>query len=90
MRTLIILILIYIAYRLIKRTFYKIPHVEEHHGTHAPGAEGGAAGEEDMALDPVCGSYVPLSTAITADFEGRKKYFCSPECRDKFIASLEK
>lgn len=39
---------------------------------------------EDMVLDPVCGSYVPISAALRADKGGRTVYFCSEECRERF------
>lgn len=90
MRTIIFLILLYIAYRVLKRVFYKIPHPSEHHD-HPP--DMGAGGEasppaEETAQDPVCGSFVPLSTAYTVEEGGGRKYFCSPECRDKYKATV--
>lgn len=39
---------------------------------------------EEMVLDPVCGSYVPISSAIAATDGGKTVYFCSEECRDRF------
>lgn len=39
---------------------------------------------EEMALDPVCGSYVPLSAAVKASEGGRTVYFCSEECRGRY------
>ena len=39
---------------------------------------------EEMALDPVCGSYVPLSAAIRSTIGGKTVYFCSDDCREKF------
>lgn len=38
---------------------------------------------EDMVLDPVCNSYIPVSSALSSDGE----HFCGEECRDKFRAS---
>ena len=36
-------------------------------------------------LDPVCGMHVTENTAMaTANHDGEKFYFCSPECRDQF------
>lgn len=90
MRTIIILILVYLVYRVIKGMLYRIPHTSGH--PHAGGGQAGVGGadQEDMALDPVCGSYVPVSTALTADVKGERKYFCSRECRDKHLASFDK
>lgn len=43
--------------------------------------------EEAMMVDPVCGMEVAMGEgAITAEHEGKTYYFCSEECRDKFMA----
>ncbi len=39
-----------------------------------------------MAIDPICGMEVDEKTALSAEYEGKKYYFCSPGCRDKFLA----
>src|SRR5512136_2655374 len=39
-----------------------------------------------MAIDPICGMEVDEKTALRVEFEGKKYYFCSPGCRDKFLA----
>ena len=39
---------------------------------------------EEMKQDPVCGTYVPASLALTATRKGATVYFCSSACRDKF------
>jgi uncharacterized protein len=39
---------------------------------------------EEMKQDPVCGTYVPASLAITTTRDGETVYFCSAACRDKF------
>jgi YHS domain-containing protein len=41
---------------------------------------------EEMVQDPVCGTWVPLGQAVPLDVKREKHYFCSPECRDKFLA----
>lgn len=38
---------------------------------------------EEMVLDQVCGSYVPISAAIVSNKDGKTAYFCSEECRDR-------
>lgn len=35
--------------------------------------------------DPACGIYVAEELAVTAPVAGEKRYFCSPECRDRFL-----
>ncbi len=39
---------------------------------------------EEMVLDPVCSSYVPLSVAIKKGVGAKTVYFCSKECCDKY------
>src|SRR4030042_2488003 len=39
-----------------------------------------------MAIDPICGMEVDENTALKAEHEGKTYYFCSPGCRDKFLA----
>jgi len=40
---------------------------------------------EDLVEDPCCRTYVPKSSAYTADIDGRKTYFCSRDCYLKYI-----
>jgi len=39
---------------------------------------------EEMKQDPVCGTYVPASLAVTTVHKGTTLYFCSSACRDTF------
>jgi Cu+-exporting ATPase len=39
-----------------------------------------------MAIDPICGMEVDEKTALNVEYEGKKYYFYSPGCRDKFLA----
>lgn len=38
------------------------------------------------AIDPICGMTVDTSTALHAERDGETSYFCSEECRKKFVA----
>jgi Cu+-exporting ATPase len=40
---------------------------------------------ETKAKDPVCGMLVNLSAASSAIHDGHTYFFCSPECRAKFL-----
>jgi len=40
---------------------------------------------EEMVQDPVCGMWVPISQALSLPGEKETRYFCSAECRDKFL-----
>jgi YHS domain-containing protein len=39
----------------------------------------------ELKKDPVCGTYVSTSVAVTCNVKGEAVYFCSNECRDKFV-----
>ncbi len=41
--------------------------------------------EETVLVDPVCGKTVTAESEWTAEYEGATFYFCSEDCRDKFI-----
>ena len=41
--------------------------------------------EEAALIDPVCGMTVTEDSEWTAEYEGVTFYFCSEDCRDKFI-----
>ena len=38
-----------------------------------------------MAIDPVCHMEVDEKTALSAEKDGRRYYFCSPGCRGTFL-----
>ncbi len=44
----------------------------------------------DMVKDPVCGAYVSLDQEIRIRDGEQIHRFCSYECRDKYLAQLEK
>ena len=41
-----------------------------------------------MIKDPVCGMEVVKASA-TATHEGKKYYFCTAACKDRFVKNLE-
>jgi len=48
----------------------------------APAHEKSAEGET-MVKDPVCGTYLPRSDALTGTVSGETRYYCSQECRER-------
>ncbi|MFQ6083088.1 MAG: YHS domain-containing protein [Candidatus Aminicenantia bacterium] len=38
-----------------------------------------------MVKDEICNTYLPKEEAIEVNFQGRKYYFCSDTCRQKFL-----
>jgi YHS domain-containing protein len=45
-----------------------------------------AATTGELKKDPVCGTYVPMAGSLTQVVNGGAVYFCSEECRDKYMA----
>jgi YHS domain-containing protein len=45
----------------------------------------GTAGSMELKKDPVCGTYVSAATGVSRSVQGHMIYFCSKECRDKFV-----
>ncbi len=48
-------------------------------------ARGGFGGE--LKKDPVCGTFVSVSSSLQKTVGGETYHFCSPACRDKFTGS---
>jgi len=40
---------------------------------------------EEMQKDPICGTYLPESQAITLLYKREIYFFCSEECKNKFL-----
>jgi YHS domain-containing protein len=42
---------------------------------------------EELVQDPVCKCYIPKSQSYALSFRGKKLFFCSEECYNKYMAS---
>lgn len=85
MRLLIFLGLIYLGYRALKSWMLQ--------GTFTKKTMSGSAGgelDDIMVKDPFCQIYFPKRDAVYINLDGKDLYFCSEECRDKYIASYSK
>jgi len=84
MKLIIYLLLIYLVYKVIKT--WMAPSAYSGKGEY------GSAGtvEDIMIKDPVCGVYFPKKDGIYLNDDGRDMYFCSSECRDRFVDSGSK
>ncbi len=58
-------------------------------GTKAKEEQAKMAASGEMVRDPACGTYVPKDGNIRVRQGETVHVFCSYECRDKFIKSLE-
>jgi YHS domain-containing protein len=43
-----------------------------------------------MVKDEVCNTYLPREDAIRENWQGKEFFFCSSECRRKFLAGRKK
>lgn len=86
MKNLIIILIIFFAIRFFRKHLRSRPANR--------GGDSGAQGvnprstvqeTEDMVQDRVCGSYVPLSSAVTLHDDGGTEYFCGTACRDRYL-----
>ena len=42
---------------------------------------------KSVTKDPVCGMTVDETTALNAECDGKTFYFCSDQCRQKFLST---
>lgn len=76
----------YLLYKLVANDFLKKRKAgeEEEKAATARKVEAG-----EMVKDPVCGVYVDKESSISVRDGETKYYFCSYDCRDKFLQRLE-
>jgi len=87
LKTIIFLILVYLAYRVVKSSVsvktFRWPDEGEKN------EEPPVKASEEMVFDPVCKSYIPVATSISVSEGGKVYYFCGEECKKKFLESLK-
>jgi len=80
-RLLIYIILGTVLYRAAKSWFGRPEN------SVSPGQMNPSGQVDDVMIkDPVCGTYFPRSTAVVLNGKGPTLYFCSTECRDRYVA----
>jgi YHS domain-containing protein len=77
-----ILRLILVAGVLVLGYFLLRSAIKEFRGLKGPFQP--PAGRGDMVQDPVCKTYVPRGSAVSADIGGQTHFFCSRDCADTF------
>ncbi len=84
-RLLIFLGLVYVGYRVVKS--WVLTHL---FGGQIP--SGGRSGEinDVMVQDPYCGVYFSRNEGVSLRIGDRELFFCSPECRDRYIDEKKK
>ncbi len=81
-RFLILLGIGYFGYKIIR--FWILQHTSLNRPISSK-----SAGQIDdiMVKDPYCEVYFPKREGVHLNIDGEDLYFCSKECRDKFIAA---
>ncbi len=80
-KILILLILIYLGYKVVtslRRMKLRNTGAEREHAA--------VTKSEDLVQDPICATYVPKSQAYVKEIDGREQYFCSRECCEKYLS----
>jgi uncharacterized protein len=79
-RILILFVVGYIAYRALKSWMFP-------NGSSSKSVPGRRASEIDdiMIKDPYCEAYFPKRNAVHLSFGGEELYFCSTQCKDKYV-----
>lgn len=81
-RLIIIGILLYIGYLLIKGG-----RVDKQRKDRKKSEIDGPDDVSDVLVeDPVCKKLVPKNQAVTVEHEGERRYFCSDECCKTFVS----
>ena len=77
-RYLLILLFIYLLYRVLRSVFVLI-FIRDKRRAGLP-----RKGVGELVKDPVCNIYVPKSDALSAEVGGEQFYFCSFKCLDQY------
>ena len=80
LKLLTLLVVGYLCYRTLKSWMMAGAQPREHVSTSPKDQI-----DDVMIQDPVCGVYFSKENAVRAKINGRELYFCSPECKEKYL-----
>lgn len=83
-RFLIVAGVVCLCYRLLKS--WKLKDTQ---GNTGVGKTGNVV-DDVMIKDPFCEAYFPRKNGVHLLIDGKDVYFCSTECRDKFVSLHKK
>lgn len=79
MKLLILILVVYLAYRAGKAWIVKsLQQPVQRHG------QGGVI-DDVMIQDPLCGIHFPRREGVALEHAGQTLLFCSPACRNRFV-----
>jgi YHS domain-containing protein len=78
-------VLLFLVLRLVLKGLFGKPRnaVQPYQGPPPRPPSGPVA---ELKKDPVCGAYVSTAGSVSRSIKGQVIYFCSAECRDKYVA----
>jgi YHS domain-containing protein len=79
-KNLILIFLMYMAYRIIKRMLLE----QDNRNKDYPVGKRDDQSADVMIKDPECGVYFPQREGISLRVDGETLYFCSEKCRDEY------
>lgn len=85
MRTLIFILLFYLTYRAVKSWILNNFSIEKNGQNKQQGQI-----DDIMIKDPFCGVYFPKRNGVHLRINGQNLYFCSSECKEKYLAEQGK
>ncbi|CAB1085684.1 hypothetical protein D1AOALGA4SA_13168 [Olavius algarvensis Delta 1 endosymbiont] len=81
-RFIILAVAVYVFYRALKSWMF--PPAD---GSKTVADRNVGKIDDVMIKDPCCEAYFPKRNAVHLNFEDQDLYFCSLECREKYIAA---
>lgn len=79
MRLIILIGLLYVAWRLVKSVMPPAGGVRR--TFHGPDR----SSVDEMLQDPLCGVYFPKGEGVSLMHNGKEIWFCSNECKNKYL-----
>jgi YHS domain-containing protein len=83
-RLLLLIIIAYLGYRVVKSWLARTLQPPGEKGMHNPKID------DVMIKDPVCGIYFPRREGVELRQGGQVYLFCSAACRDRFVEKQKK
>ncbi|MBW2108546.1 MAG: hypothetical protein JRI36_07775 [Deltaproteobacteria bacterium] len=80
MRFLFLCLLVYVIYRVLRGL-----GGSTRSQTRAEHVNASSPVDDIMVKDPFCQTYIPKREAIRTIIDGETVYFCSQECRDRYL-----
>ncbi|MBW2061241.1 MAG: YHS domain-containing protein [Deltaproteobacteria bacterium] len=86
LRWVLIILLFYLIYRVLKGLIRPRPRSETQGVRSKPNnIRNNAYGNDLLVQDPHCGVYLPRSEAVANTVNGQTFYFCSEDCKEEFL-----